>query len=173
MRLKLKVLRNQEIERIIYNASVRIFFGGDRAYYTPSNDTITIPKHDNFMDTEAYYSTLLHEMSHWTGHSSRLNRLFSFRMNSVSYAFEELIAEISTMFLSAETGLDQTKKHFDNHAAYVASWISLLKSDHDAIFKAVQEAKRAADYILSFREEQTQPQRKLRPLNIKKVKRAS
>lgn len=172
-RVRKRVISNQEIESIIYNASVRIFFGGDRAYYDPSNDTITIPKHESFIDTEAYYSTLLHEMSHWTGHSSRLNRPSTFNRKSASYAFEELIAEISTMFLSAETGLDQTPKHFDNHAAYVASWISLLKYDRDAIFKAVQEAKKAADYILSFREEQTQPQRKLRPLKIKKVKRAS
>lgn len=91
---------------------------------------------------------------HWTGHETRLNRFFSWSSNSKDYAREELVAEIASMFLSVETGVKQTEKHFANHASYVASWISLLESDPNAIFTASNEAKKAADFIMSFRDEE-------------------
>ena len=107
------------------------------------------------MYTESYYSTLLHELSHWTGHNSRLDRFFSwsFDINSEAYAREELVAEIASMFLTVETGIKQTQKHFENHMAYLNSWISLLKSDLNAIFKATQEAKKAVDFIMAFKDD--------------------
>jgi antirestriction protein ArdC len=94
---------------------------------------------------------------HWTGHSSRLNRFFSWSLkpNSEAYAREELVAEIASMFLMLETGVRSTQEHFNNHIGYIASWISLLKSDPNAIFKAAQDARKATDFIMSFRDEAT------------------
>ena len=67
---------------------------------------------------------------------------------------EELVAELASTFLSAETGLPQTQKHFENHAAYIDGWVSILESNSNAIFNAASEAKKAADFILSFRNEE-------------------
>lgn len=148
------VINNQVIEEIIFNSSARIFESGNEAYYSPRNDLIRMPFRSAFADSEGYYSTLLHELAHWTGHETRLNRFFSWSSSSKDYAREELVAEIASMFLSVETGLKQTEKHFANHASYVASWISLLESDPNAIFTASNEAKKAADFIMSFRDEE-------------------
>ena len=112
---------------------------------------VFFPPQTAFNDSTGYYSMLLHELAHWTGHETRLKRFFSWSKSTEDYAREELVAEIASMFLSVETGLPQTDKHFENHASYVASWISLLESDSSAIFMASIEAKKATDFILSFR----------------------
>ena len=151
-RTKSCVMSNNEIEEIIYNSSARIFEGGSEALYSSREDLIRMPRKSSFKDTEGYYSTLLHELAHWTGHESRLNRFYSWNLTKESYAREELIAEIASMFLSSETGMYLTQDHFNNHAAYISSWISLLKSDHEEIFRAAKEATKATNYILAFRE---------------------
>ena len=153
----MRVIKNEKIEEIIFNASVRLMEGGYEAYYDPRTDLIRMPYKRFFRDTEAYYSTLLHELSHWSGHHSRLDRFAAYNRSSQDYAREELVAEIASMFLSAETGLRQTPEHFANHASYVASWISLLEADPNAIFTASAEAKKAADFILSFRNKEDLP----------------
>ena len=143
------IIDNDVIEEIIYNSSARIFERGNEAYYSPRDDFKRA-----FADTESYYSTLLHELSHWTGHEKRLKRFYSWSKDSEDdYAREELVAEIASMYLSAETGLKQTEKHLANHASYVATWIKLLENDTNAIFTASIEAKKAADFILSFKDE--------------------
>ena len=149
------VMNNRELDEIIFSSSVRIFEGGTEACYLPESDLIRMPYRSAFMDTESYYSTLLHELAHWTGHSSRLDRFFSWSFNksSEAYAREELVAEIASMFITLETGIRQTQEHFDNHVAYIDSWISLLKADPNAIFKATQEANKAVDFIMSFRDD--------------------
>lgn len=97
---------------------------------------------------------------HWTGHPSRLNRETSSDMNSETYAKEELVAEISSMFVSAETGIPQTQEHFDNHAAYVDHWVKAIKEDPNALFRAVNQAQKASEEILKHERvrEQTQAQ---------------
>ncbi|MBR2207768.1 MAG: DUF1738 domain-containing protein [Synergistaceae bacterium] len=153
IRRKQKHIVNDEvIDKIIFNASARIYEGGNEACYSPDIDVIRMPIKKSFADTESYYSTLLHELAHWTGHRSRLDRIASFDRGSASYAREELVAEIASMFLSAEFGISQTQEHFDQHAAYINSWIKYLKSDPNAIFNAAKEAKKAANYILTFKE---------------------
>ena len=151
------VISNEVLDKIVFYSSARVFEGGNEAYYSPRDDFIRMPYRSAFIDTESYYSTLLHELAHWTGHSSRLNRFFSWslRKNSEAYAREELTAEIASMFLTAATGIRQTQEHFNNHMGYIASWISLLKSDPNAIFKAAQDARKAAEFIMSFRDEET------------------
>ena len=148
------VMSNENLDKIIFYSSARIFEGGSEACYLPKSDLIRMPYRSAFMDTESYYSTLFHELAHWTGHSSRLDRFFSwsFDKNSEAYAREELVAEIASMFITAETGIKQTREHFDNHIAYIDSWISLLKSDPNAIFKVTQEAKKAVDFLMSFKD---------------------
>ncbi len=149
-----QIISNEIIDKIIFNASARIFEGGPKACYLPQSDLIKIPYKRYFDDTESYYSTLLHELVHWTGHSSRLKRFFDCNKDSEAYAREELVAEIASMMLTYEAGITLTQKHFDNHAAYVASWISLLKSDNNAIFKATQDAQKAVNFILAFQDDE-------------------
>ena len=151
------IINNEVIERIIFNSSARIFESGKEAYeayYSPRDDLIIMPPKTAFTDSESYYSTLLHELSHWTGHEKRLKRFYSWSKDTKDdYAREELVAEIASMYLSAETGLPQTEKHFANHASYVATWIKLLENNPNEIFTASTEAKKAADFILSFKDE--------------------
>ena len=139
---------DEKAERIIADSGAEIRYGGGRAFYRHSEDFIQLPKTEFFEDTAGYYATLLHELVHWTGHESRLHRTSGSVMGSPEYAREELVAEMGSMFLSAETDIPQTPEHFANHAAYVESWIILLKSDPNALFKAASEANRAAEFLL-------------------------
>jgi antirestriction protein ArdC len=125
-------------------ATIRV--GGDQAFYAPAFDVIQLPPLPAFRDSESYYSTVLHELTHWTGHQSRCAReLNGHRFGSESYAFEELVAELGSAFLCAELGI--TPEVRDDHAAYLASWLSDLKQDKRAIFAAASQAQRAADYL--------------------------
>lgn len=125
--------------------------GGDRAYYSPSNYAVRMPRFEQFRSTDHFYATAFHELSHWTGHKTRLNRDFSGRFGSRSYAAEELVAELSAAFLCAEFGFDGDLRH----AAYIKSWISLLKDDSRAFITAASKAQQAADHLrhLALQEE--------------------
>ena len=147
-------------ERILSESGAEITFGGNSAYYNFIDDYIRLPKRFQFSTAADYYATALHELSHWTGHESRLNRGFRCDESEEDYAFEELVAEISSMFVSAETGIDQTQEHFDNHAAYVDSWIRRIRNDNQAYFKAVKLAGNAAEYILKNERERERTQKK-------------
>ena len=137
----------EKAEQIIQDSGAVIRHGGTRAFYSVSSDIITVPPKGTFDSTYDYYATTLHELGHWTGHPSRLAREFGSK-RSATYAREELVAEMASVFISAETAIPQTPAHFANHAAYVAHWINLLKSDGDALFRAARDASKAADYIL-------------------------
>lgn len=124
--------------------------GGDRAKYSPTFDTITLPIKEAFESTEKYYSTLSHELVHSIGHSSRLNRVAVMSdtfFGSHDYSFEELIAEIGASFLCAIGGInnDDTEK---NTVAYLQSWIKALKNDNKFIFKASTQAQKSVDFIM-------------------------
>ena len=139
---------NEKAEKILSASGAEIRHGGCRAFYRYSEDFIQLPPKETFTSDEGYYSTALHELSHWTGHESRLNRDMSGIKGSPAYAREELVAELGAMFLSAETDIQQTQEHFDNHAAYVDSWISLLKGDPNVLFKAAADANKATEFLL-------------------------
>ena len=120
--------------------------GGNRAFYRPSTDSIVLPPFETFRDAESYYATLAHETTHWTSHESRLARDFgSRRFGSEGYAIEELVAELGAAFLCAD--LDLTLEPREDHAAYIANWLEVLKADNRAIFTAASHAQRAADFI--------------------------
>jgi antirestriction protein ArdC len=105
-----------------------------------------MPCIDVFRDAESYYATLAHETTHWTRHASRLDRDFGRkRFGDEGYAMEELVAELGSAFLSAD--LELTPEVRDDHAAYIASWIMVLKNDTRAIFSAASHAQRAADFL--------------------------
>jgi antirestriction protein ArdC len=121
---------------------------GERAYYSPSDDRITLPLLEQFATTEGFASTALHELTHSTGHASRLDR---FNRNGAPqhfgderYAREELVAEMGAAMLAAVHGIETS---FENSAAYVASWLRALKDDASLVIRASQQAQRAADRI--------------------------
>jgi antirestriction protein ArdC len=133
-------------ERVMNKSGAVIKYGGDRAYYDTVLDYIQLPKKETFYNAALFYSTACHELAHWTGHKSRLNRAtLMCDRSSEGYAREELVAEIASLFLSAETGLP-----FDpsQHAAYITSWLRALKRDKNEIFRAASAASKAADYLL-------------------------
>lgn len=125
-------------------ASIR--HGGNRAAYSLATDHICMPPFEAFEHPEAYYATLIHELTHWTRHPSRLDRdLGRKRFGDEGYAMEELVAELGAAFVLAD--LDLAPQPRDEHASYIASWLEVLKNDKRAIFTAAAHAQRAADYL--------------------------
>ena len=121
---------------------------GAEAYYEPVADRVTMPPPTLFLGFDHYYATLAHELSHWTGHTSRLDRELKHRFGSAAYAAEELIAELSSAILGAELGLPVA--HLDNHASYIEHWLKLLKADDRAILTAAAKAEEAASLLLEL-----------------------
>ncbi len=126
----------------------RIRHSGAEAYYSPASDEITMPEPGLFSDLDHYRATLAHELSHWTGHESRLARQMSGRFGSDAYAMEELVAELSAAMLGAELGLPVA--HLDHHASYLASWLKVLRADSRAILSVAAKAEEAASLLLSL-----------------------
>ena len=120
--------------------------GGNQAYYTAGEDRIQMPHFETFRDAESYYATLAHELTHWTKHDKRLARDFGRkRWGDEGYAREELVAELGSAFLAAELGLYLEPR--EDHAAYIGSWLRVLKEDKRAIFQAAAHAQCAVDYL--------------------------
>ena len=121
---------------------------GDRAYYTPSTDSITLPARQQFKETAEYYSTVFHELTHSTGHKSRLDRLSKIAaFGSEEYSKEELVAEIGAATLNNVCGLE-TADSFRNSAAYVQNWLAALKNDKKLIVSASGKAEKAVSLVL-------------------------
>ena len=118
-----------------------------RAFYRPIEDRIYLPYRQQFNSEYAYASTALHELSHATGAEHRLNRKQGGEFGTEPYAYEELVAEISSCFLSSELPIGQTEEHLQNHKAYVQSWIQGIKEQPEALFRAVKDAEQAAVYL--------------------------
>ena len=116
------------------------------AFYSPVVDQVTMPEPGLFRDLDHYRATLAHELSHWTGHETRLARQMSGRFGSEAYAMEELVAELSSAILGAELGL--RVDHLDHHASYLASWLKVLKADSRAILTVAAKAEEAASLLL-------------------------
>jgi len=134
---------------IIAKAGADVRHGGNRAAYSPTGDYITLPEPSAFTDSAAYWSTSMHEHAHWTGAASRLNRpgITNFSgFGSESYAYEELVAEISASFLCKHAGVKREGLD-DQHAAYLASWRKSLSNDPAIIRKAVGEAGKVLRYL--------------------------
>jgi antirestriction protein ArdC len=140
------VARIEHAELFFHACQATVVHGGSRAYYVPSTDNIHMPCIDFFRDSQSYYATLAHEVTHWTRHETRLNRDFGRkRFGDEGYAMEELVAELGAAFISAD--LELTPEVREDHAAYIKSWIKVLKNDKRAIFTAATHAQRAAAFL--------------------------
>jgi antirestriction protein ArdC len=139
------VPRIEAAEAFFAGTGARILHGGDRAFYSPTRDFIQMPPRERFRDAPAYCTTLAHELVHWTSHPMRIHRELGKRFGDDAYAAEELIAEMGAAFLSADLGI--TPEVLDDHAAYLALWLNVLKDDSRAIFTAASQAQRAVDYL--------------------------
>jgi len=136
---------------VVKSCGAKVNHGGNRAFYSPSEDSITLPPAGAFKDASLYWATSLHEHMHWTGHASRLNREGVAKMGgffgSNVYAFEELVAEMGSAFLCMKLGVKHDSL-LDNHAAYLQAWIKGLKDDPKALMKAASLASKGMNFIL-------------------------
>ena len=137
-------------EALIAATGADLRVGGDRAFYVPSRDFIRVPPQTAFGDQINYYRTCFHELAHWTGHASRLDRPQSGAFGSKNYGREELVAEMGSAFVCAALGIIPTVRHAD----YLGAWLETLREDSRAIFKAASGASKAADFLLAFMPDQ-------------------
>lgn len=141
-------------DRILLNSKAEILHDQiDRAFYSPAKDSIHLPNKLAFDNSIDYYSTALHELGHWTGHESRLARpgiTGRHEFGSQEYAKEELRAELSSLFISVETGI-----HHDpsKNASYLNSWIKVLQNDKNELFRASKDASQITDFVMGFNKE--------------------
>ena len=133
--------------RFLGGCRPHIRHGCERAAYAPHADQILMPDVDRFTSPEAYCATALHELVHWTGHPTRLARQFGRRFGDAAYAFEELVAELGSAFALGHIGLVEAT--IEGHAAYLQSWLQVLRRDRTAIFTAARHAGEAFEYILA------------------------
>lgn len=123
---------------------VEVSYGADDAFFDPISDKVFIPSFSAFRSAESYYAVLAHELTHWTGTKARLDRDLSGRFGSEAYAMEELVAELGAAFTVGHLGLSSAPR--EDHAYYIASWLSVLRGDPRAIVTAASKAQVAADY---------------------------
>ena len=135
--------RDATIDEFMTASSATVREGVGEAYYRPGDDFISLPRFEAFKSAATFYATAFHELGHWTGHKSRLDRDLRSRFGERAYAAEELVAELCAAFLCAEFSLDGDLRH----AGYIESWIGLLKTDSRAFFTACSKAQAAADYL--------------------------
>lgn len=151
----------EEAERMLAASGASITWQGVRAFYRPSTDSIYMPDRDRFSSASNAYAVALHELTHWTGHESRLNRDYGKMTKVDKYAFEELVAELGAAYFVGNLGLTGAK--LENHADYLQHYLEILKADKSAIFTAARMASQAFDFILKLttvaaNEETTQPE---------------
>jgi Antirestriction protein len=156
----------EKAESIVRNAKLcPIHHVGFSAAYLPDKDLIQIPPQKYFRSQEDYYSTLFHEMTHATGHKSRLDRegiTEATRFGSERYSKEELVAELGAAFLSNEVGiLNQVR--FENSAAYLGSWIQKLQNDPRMIVSAASHAQRSTDFVLGIEQKEAAQESQISP----------
>ena len=139
------------IQQYILNTGAVIKNAGS-AYFSPAQDYIGIPEVSAFNTDVAYSSTLLHELTHWTGSEKRLKRDFSGGFGSVEYSKEELVAEIGSAFLSAQLGVEKTVR--EDHAQYLNNWISIISDSEKAMISAFSKAQKAVDFLNKLQEQE-------------------
>ncbi|PSJ42338.1 ArdC family protein [Allosphingosinicella deserti] len=133
-------------EALIAATGAEIRIGGGLAFYAPDPDFVQVPPQQYYPHQINWYRTLLHELGHWTGHSSRLGRVQSGFLGGAAYAREELVAELTSAFTCASLAIQPTVRHSD----YIGAWLDVLRGDDKAIFRAASAASKAADYLLAF-----------------------
>jgi antirestriction protein ArdC len=133
-------------ERFFTNTKADVRIGGGSAYYAEEPDYIQMPPFGSFKDSESHAATLAHELTHWTKHPSRLNRNLGRKAwGDEGYAMEELVAELASAFLCADLAI--TPEVREDHAAYIADWLTVLKNDKRAVLTAASHASKAVDFL--------------------------
>jgi len=141
--------RSPELDDFFDNTGAVVQYGLGSASYIPTSDVIRMPKFEDFFDARYFYSTLSHEMVHWTSHSSRVNReVVPYYQDQDKYAFEELIAELGATMLCAHLRIEEQPR--DDHAQYLAHWVGHLKNDHKMLWKACSLASKAVEYVMAL-----------------------
>ena len=136
-------------DTLLINMGVAFTETGDRAFYNPSDDKITMPKAEYFKTGYGYISTFLHEAGHATGHESRLNRDIRNLFGTPDYAREELRAEIASAFTAQELGIKMGDDfHLRNHKAYIQSWVQILEKNPNELFASIRDAEKISDYLI-------------------------
>jgi antirestriction protein ArdC len=135
-----------QVEYLIKATGIDFRIGGNRAFYVPTEDYVQVPPPQAYFEPINWHRTALHELAHASGHPSRLNRDLSGSFGTKKYAFEELVAEISSAFGCASLGIVPTVRHAD----YIGSWLDVLREDNRAIIRAASQASKVADYLLGF-----------------------
>ncbi len=143
-----EIERDERAESMIREIGAEIVFDAqNEAYYKPSEDKIYMPLPKQFVSKEAFLSVMYHEASHWTGATHRLNRPILNKFGTKEYAFEELIAELSSAFMLAYLGYES---RITDNAAYIENWLSVMKNDTKFVIQAASQAQAASDYILQL-----------------------
>lgn len=137
--------RIERAEQFFNSIKADIREGGSRAFYAPADDYIQMPPFAVFKKAEFRYSVLAHEVTHWSGATTRLNRNLAPRFQKEAYAAEELIAELGSAFVCAELELETEPRR--DHAPYIQSWLKVLRNDRRAIFTAATQAQQAVDWL--------------------------
>ncbi len=127
----------------------KIIYGGSEAFYRPSTDEIHLPERNAFVDMPEFYSTAMHEVGHSTGHETRLNRDLSGGFGSDKYAEEELRAEIASMFIEQDLGVETSEKHIENNSAYIQAWHDKIKEDPNILFRAIADAEKICKFVMA------------------------
>jgi len=151
-----KSFDNKIVEDFIINTQAKVSHGSASAFYRPSTDEISMPNKSDFIDSKNstaeinYYSTLCHELTHWTGAQKRLDRNFTKKETRKEYAFEELVAELGSVFLGMALGFEPVPR--DDHAKYLNNWLEILQSDNKFIFQASSKATQAVNFLYNLQE---------------------
>jgi len=138
--------RIESAEQFFRSINARVIHQGNRAFYSPDTDTITLPPFPAFFTPLDYYSTRGHETGHWTSAASRCDRQLGKRFGDNAYSMEELVAELTAAFTLAHLGLSSEPR--PDHAQCIASWLRVLRADKRAIFTAASKAQQATDYLI-------------------------
>jgi antirestriction protein ArdC len=156
---------------IIKNMELTFLESGDRAFYSPDKDQITMPKAEYFKTEYGYISTFLHEAGHATGHKSRLNRNIQNSFGTPDYAREELRAEIASAFTAQELKIRMADAiELNNRKAYIQSWIEILEKNPNELFASIKDAEKISDYLIEKGEWKQKTESQTAP-NIKHKKR--
>jgi antirestriction protein ArdC len=140
----------ESAERLLTLSGAKIKHGGNRAFYRPSSDFIQLPLKDSFESAVDYYQTAFHELAHWTCPKNRVGRTQQFEDKESGYAFEELVAEMSSCFTLLESGVPLAENMMEKSQQYIAAWLKKMKDDPKYIFAASTQASKITDYLLTF-----------------------
>lgn len=154
----------ERAELILADSQAEIRHGGNQAFYQPAKDFIQLPNKEQFDAAAKYYATALHELGHWSGHESRLDRPMNDKFGTPDYAREELRAEIASLMIGSELNIGHD---FGQHAAYVDNWIEVLEKEPNEIFKASADAQKIFDFVLGFEQKREQQLEAAEIVNLK------